>query len=304
MGKITEIVSEDVSNVPHAGGSAGTGAAADDDDEAEMLTSAQREQVLFQTGVLDKLGLPKDYITLQEAQKQLEDLKKRPSDVKTGSGSGSSSGGKSTSQPRQRAPPRPRQAGGPAAEWTASTDDDDDDDDDEDYDSQDDYGQPSDAEYASDDDAEKLMRDQEARGMSPALESALDLVIWTMPFGFVYTLLDILVRQQYAETVGFFDQMARLVGSLPLLALFIWYNLTSKRKVLLQVLLFLIFTICTPALIYIVNKSPYDVVMRRVPPLGTLCIFAAVRLELLPTCIGLAIVAGYVQYYGMKIVFD
>ncbi|KAN0062006.1 hypothetical protein ACQY0O_006001 [Thecaphora frezii] len=294
MGRITEITSDDAAG-PSSGAGAGRG-------EGEMLTSAEREQILFESGVIEKLGLPKDFITLEEAQKQLDALnmsKSRPhSKPSRRSTQPRSSESRATRSNGADSPDGTKERGETQSypEWTADTD--------SDATSSDDYGQPSDREDASDDDAEKLMRDQEEREMSPGVESALDVVIWTMPFGFLFTLLDVLVRQQYGETVGFAEEAARLVASIPLLGAFIWYNLTSKRIVMLQVLLFAIFSVCTPALIYIVNKSSYDVVVRRVPPLGTLCVFAAVRLELLPTCVGLALIAAYIQWFDMKIVFS
>ena len=44
--------------------------------------------------------------------------------------------------------------------------------------------------------------------------------------------------------------------------------------------------------------------MRRVPPLGTLWIFAVVRMDLMPACVSLALVAIYVQCAGLRIMFD
>ncbi|PWZ00485.1 hypothetical protein BCV70DRAFT_216671 [Testicularia cyperi] len=270
----------------------------------EMLTQAEREQILFESGAIEKLGLPKDFITLEEAQAQL-------AAQKAGGAARSGGVGKSTSASasasvsgaafreqearRRLAKQQQREAAKkhPGGVELGSDD------------SEDEYGAPSDIDYNEEDDtADRLLREQEANEMSQGVESVLDLLIWTMPFGFMYTLLDVLVRQQYGETVGFFDQGKRLVGAIPLLALFIYYNLTSRRKVLLQVILFSISVVCGCSLIYIVNKSPYDVVVQRVAPLGTLWIFAVVRLDLLPACVGLAIVAGFVQHQHLKIVFD
>lgn len=51
-------------------------------------------------------------------------------------------------------------------------------------------------------------------------------------------------------------------------------------------------------------QSSYDVVVQRVAPLGTLWIFAVVRLDLLPACISLAMTAMFVKQSGLKIMFD
>jgi hypothetical protein len=51
-------------------------------------------------------------------------------------------------------------------------------------------------------------------------------------------------------------------------------------------------------------QSSYDVVIQRVAPLGTLWIFSVVRLDLLPACISLGIVAMFVQQMKLRIMFD
>lgn len=156
------------------------------------LTQAQREQVLFESGVLEKLGLPKDFITLEQAQAQLEAQRTAetpPSAVVR------------AEENARRLAKHAKATRTEKAELDSDEDG---------------YGSTSDVDYEQEDDtAERLLREQEANEMSPRLESVLDLLIWTMPFGFLYTLLDVLVRQQYGETVGFIDEAKRLGGSLP-----------------------------------------------------------------------------------------
>ncbi|GAC76734.1 hypothetical protein PANT_22c00180 [Moesziomyces antarcticus T-34] len=231
------------------------------------LTQAQQEEILFKSGIIEKLGLPKDFVSMDEAQAQLDALKHGEAGPRVG-----------------------RVRGG--AEQDAEDD------------SEDDYGVASDHELDGDDNADRLMQEQEATEMSPQVESILDLIIWTMPFGFMYTLLDVLVRQQYGDTVGLADEAVRLIRALPVLGFFIHFNLTSQRQALIQVLLFGICSACGCSLIYIVNKSSYDVVIQRVAPLGTLWIFSVVRLDLLPACISLGIVAMFVQQMKLRIMFD
>jgi len=281
MARLTEIEDGSDSDTPRSASSSkrnkGTKSAG--------LTQAEQEQILHKSGLIEKLGLPKDFVTMDQAQSELDALnrsKKRPS-------------GKPNKEFRK---------GADTVE-------------DEEDDSEDDYGVDSDHELDGDDTANRLMQEQEATEMSPKVESFLDLVIWTMPFGFMYTLLDVLVRQQYGETIGFKDEALRLARALPgkcagtvalssnkplggrltqerffllyhyplttVLALFIHYSkyallsklshrtwpqltcvfltlivrladLTSKRQALIQGLLFVICSACGCSLIYIVNK--------------------------------------------------
>lgn len=135
------------------------------------LTQDEQEQILYKSGIIEKLGLPKDFVTMDQAQAQLDALNRRNPATKGDQG--------------------------------------------EDDDSDDDYGVASDHELDGDDTANRLMQEQQATEMSTQVESILDLVIWTMPFGFMFTLLDVLVRQQYGETVGFADEAIRLIRALP-----------------------------------------------------------------------------------------
>lgn len=144
------------------------------------LTQDEREQILYKSGIIEKLGLPKDFVTMDEAQAELDALKR-------GGGLRSRKG----------------KVAGEAQEGGDGDD------------SDDDYGVASNHELDGDDTAKRLMEEQEATEMSTRVESVLDLVIWTMPFGFMYTLLDVLVRQQYGETVGLYDEGIRLVRALP-----------------------------------------------------------------------------------------
>lgn len=162
----------------------------------EVLTQTQREQTLFESGVWGKLGLPHDFVTLEEAQAQLE--------AQGTAASSPTSIGKEHSAKRLA---KDKTSGNAQVDVAAELDTDSD---------EDRYGNDSEADYdAADDTAEALMREQEANEMHPRLESSLDLLIWTMPFGFLYTLLDVLVRQQYGETIGFLDEGKRLGRSVP-----------------------------------------------------------------------------------------
>jgi hypothetical protein len=173
MARLTEIEdgsdNEDVRASPNASSSSSKTAG---------LTQAQQEEILFKSGIIEKLGLPKDFVSMDEAQAQLDALK------------------------HGEAGPRVQRVRG-GVEQDAEDD------------SEDDYGVASDHELDGDDNADRLMQEQEATEMSPQVESILDLIIWTMPFGFMYTLLDVLVRQQYGDTVGLADEAVRLTRALP-----------------------------------------------------------------------------------------
>jgi hypothetical protein len=51
-------------------------------------------------------------------------------------------------------------------------------------------------------------------------------------------------------------------------------------------------------LVRAVNRTGYYAVMKRAPPVGTLWIWSAVEMRLVPALVSCAVVGGYTWYYG------
>ena len=55
-------------------------------------------------------------------------------------------------------------------------------------------------------------------------------------------------------------------------------------------------------MVHAVNKESYFAVMKQVPPLGALWIWAIIELDLVCAVLNLATVAGFSWYYGYTVV--
>ncbi|CAD7065589.1 unnamed protein product [Tilletia caries] len=78
--------------------------------------------------------------------------------------------------------------------------------------------------------ASLLAEAQAADGLSPSAELAFDTVIWTIPLVFVYVLLDVLVRQQYAQPVYLMGELRRVGTRGPFLAFLAYYSLKHRES--------------------------------------------------------------------------
>ncbi|KAG8764324.1 hypothetical protein FRC15_007686 [Serendipita sp. 397] len=135
------------------------------------------------------------------------------------------------------------------------------------------------------------------------IDELLDTVILLIPFSFLYVGMDIMVKQQYAQHPNFREELEQYLSAIPILALFIFYSNRYKPKLLLQIAMSLASVASGCRLVYIINKSPFGIVIQQAPPLGVIWVYTIVQLHLAYACLALAAVFVYVRAYGMKIVF-
>lgn len=140
-------------------------------------------------------------------------------------------------------------------------------------------------------------------GMHPVVEKVFDTVIWTMPFAFLLLMMDIMIQQQYGTQPTFLGEVSRLISTIPILTAFIYYTSISPvlQGRLQQVFLCGISTSCGCSFLYIYSRSPMEMVVRRVPPLGTLWMYTLVKMDLSPVLLSLSIVYLYTVQYNLPI---
>lgn len=64
-------------------------------------------------------------------------------------------------------------------------------------------------------DAQKLYEEVEESRLSESLEFKLDLLIWCMPFVFLFEIMNILIQQQYQMELSWQGELKTLVSRLP-----------------------------------------------------------------------------------------
>lgn len=90
---------------------------------------------------------------------------------------------------------------------------------------------------------------------------------------------------------------------MPGLAILIHYTLRHPSHWMTRILFLLFSGVGGSVMIRLVNKDSYLKIMRRCPALGTLWVYAIVRMELLDAVLSLLAVGAYCWYDGLKIIF-
>ncbi|UZJ56348.1 hypothetical protein CBS101457_005668 [Exobasidium rhododendri] len=167
-------------------------------------------------------------------------------------------------------------------------------------DSQDNYGDSDSDEEPT---AESLLLESQRNGMNPVIDQILDTIIWTMPFGFLFLMMDIMIQQQYAMHPSFVHEAGRLATTMPILTIFVYATAIrpNNNRTTIQLLMFIISTVCGCSFLYIYAQSAFLLVTRRVPPLGTLWLYSLVRLDLPGVLLSLALVWAFTVVYKLPI---
>lgn len=135
-------------------------------------------------------------------------------------------------------------------------------------------------------------------GILDPTEYKFNAFVYTIPFTALFIMMDILVHQQFNQYPTMESISKRLVSVVPFLGLFIYHTNKRASKRYMQVMLFVLAIMAGCYLIWLVNKRPSYIVMRRCPPLGVLWVYAVVQLELIPATLSLVIVAVFFRYAG------
>ncbi|ORX35714.1 hypothetical protein BD324DRAFT_631360 [Kockovaella imperatae] len=128
-----------------------------------------------------------------------------------------------------------------------------------------------------------------------------DIGIMTVPFVFLYLLLDILVHLQYQHRPTVEHLTMNLIKAVPTLGVIMYYTTKHSSHFLTNSLLMSASVISGCRLIWLVNMAGWSLTTDQAPAMGTIWILTIVQLPLSRALIALGIVAGWTKYAGMKI---
>ncbi|WFD31931.1 40S ribosomal protein S25 [Malassezia sp. CBS 17886] len=135
----------------------------------------------------------------------------------------------------------------------------------------------SDSDVADDDlvesNAQELYERMTDDQLGASTESVLDLIIWCMPFLFIFSLMNVLVQQQYGMDISPAQEVKTVLARSPFLILLVRWTMKERRRALVQSVLIILGTLSGCYFIKLVNEAPYLLAMSRTPALGTLWIF-------------------------------
>ncbi|KAH7916190.1 hypothetical protein BJ138DRAFT_1076025 [Hygrophoropsis aurantiaca] len=138
-------------------------------------------------------------------------------------------------------------------------------------------------------------------GRIPLAEELFSAAVLLIPFSSFLLLMDILIHQQYAKHPTPWEFAERLMNSVPILSVFIFYTSRYKADRRMQVALFILSLGVGPRMIWLINRGSWLVNMRQCPRFATIWLYTVVQLELIPAVVSLAMIGGWAWWADMKL---
>ncbi|GAA5880415.1 hypothetical protein JCM16303_003935 [Sporobolomyces ruberrimus] len=116
-------------------------------------------------------------------------------------------------------------------------------------------------------------------------EEIANAVLWSIPFGFLFSGMDYAVHAQFGQDLVFKEEIGRILNMLPALFLLNFSLAQPPSKALLRpsFLQFFLFVLCIATgvtLVQVTTNEGYLNVMRQAPSLGVLWCWSVVRMDL------------------------
>ncbi|KAJ6261940.1 hypothetical protein Dda_2739 [Drechslerella dactyloides] len=124
---------------------------------------------------------------------------------------------------------------------------------------------------------------------------------FAIPLMMLLSAFHILVQKQYLQEMDYWEIVSRSVKSfIPIW--FIVYLTHPRRDIPIIQAIFTATAIGSGCwMVYNVNMHGYYAIMKMVPPLGTLLVYAVIQMDLLPAVLSLAAIGGYIWYNDFAI---
>ncbi|KAF9226469.1 hypothetical protein BS17DRAFT_697565 [Gyrodon lividus] len=138
-------------------------------------------------------------------------------------------------------------------------------------------------------------------GPPPLLEEIFNALVIIMPHTFFLIMMDILIHHQYAKQPTVRDIAGRLVNTLPIMAIFMFYTVRHKDNTILQLALFLLSLGVGPRMIWLVNRGSWLTNLAQCPQVATIWLYTVVQLKLSLALLSLTLIGGWTWWTGMKL---
>ncbi|KAL4241584.1 hypothetical protein ABKN59_000170 [Abortiporus biennis] len=149
----------------------------------------------------------------------------------------------------------------------------------------------------------KAKEEEEEPIFSPLAEEVFSAIALIIPHSFLLLMMDILVHYQYGRKPLYGVLAERMITSVPILSIFVFYTARYKARRAMQALLFALALGVGSRLVWIINNAPMRTNIIQAPPLATVWVYTVVQLDLLPATVSLIVVFCWVKYMKLKIFF-
>ncbi|KAL0949735.1 hypothetical protein HGRIS_009775 [Hohenbuehelia grisea] len=140
-------------------------------------------------------------------------------------------------------------------------------------------------------------REEEEQTLGDEIFDALLLII---PFSFLLMLMEILIHHQYGRRVSVQAILDRMLPSIPILSVFIFYTARYKQYRKMQIFLFVLGSIASFRTLWLVSRASWLVNMKQCPPMITIWIYTIQQMNLGPAVLNLALTGLYVWVMDLK----
>ncbi|KAI0254375.1 hypothetical protein BJV78DRAFT_72840 [Lactifluus subvellereus] len=150
----------------------------------------------------------------------------------------------------------------------------------------------------------RASKENDDDGEYPLAEEIFSATTLLIPMSFLLLLMYILIHFQYGQEPSWGVISDRMLSSVPILAIFIFYTNRYKHTRWLQASFFVLSVASGIRMIYHVNYSNWQVNMQQCPPLATIWVYTIVQLDLGPAVLALSVVGLWVWWTGARLVFN
>ena len=144
--------------------------------------------------------------------------------------------------------------------------------------------------------------------LPPAIETDSDpvgplgqAIFFSISLAMLHFTLDVLVHQQYRQSIDWDMIVQRIFFTFPILAILVYVLHSRAQSIWAQVMFFGMSVGAGCYLIYSSNEEAYFAVMKRAPPLGTLWVWSVIEMRLEVAVLSVGVVGAYFWLGGFTI---
>lgn len=138
-------------------------------------------------------------------------------------------------------------------------------------------------------------------GPSALVEEIFDASVFIMPMTFFLVMMEILIHRQYGKQPSFGDVAQKLLSTLPIMSIFMFYTIRHKNSVRTQAALFMLSLGVGPRMIWLVNRGSWLTNIAQCPQFATIWLYTVLQLNLPLAVLSLTLIGVWTWWMGLKL---
>ncbi|KAL4075934.1 hypothetical protein J3A83DRAFT_4157339 [Scleroderma citrinum] len=138
-------------------------------------------------------------------------------------------------------------------------------------------------------------------GPLPLAEEIFDASVIIMPMTFFLIMMEILIHHQYGRQPTLGEVAQKLLTTVPIMSIFMFYTIRHKHNIRVQVILFLLSLGVGPRMIWLVNRGSWLTNMAQCPQSATIWLYTVLQLNLPLALLSLGLIGAWTWWSGLKL---